>query len=75
MDWIQIVFTSFLGIVAVTIAVQGLFLALEQRRDKRLTEIEGRLAKLEERINRSEWDWSDLKRLHPELVKDFPVRA
>lgn len=29
---------------------------------------------LEERVNRTEWDWADLKRLHPELVKDFPPR-
>ena len=32
------------------------------------------MARLEERINRSEWDWNDLKRIHPELVKDFPIR-
>ena len=74
MEWIQIVFTCFLGIVAVVIAIQGLLLTLEQRRDKRLTEIEKRMAGLEERINRSEWDWNDFKRLHPELVKGFPIR-
>ena len=29
---------------------------------------------LEARLDRTEWDWADLKRLHPELVKNFPPR-
>ena len=32
------------------------------------------IADLEKRVDRSEWDWNDLKRLHPELVKGFPPR-
>ena len=29
---------------------------------------------LNKRINRTEWDWADLKRLRPDIVKDFPHR-
>ena len=32
------------------------------------------LSEMQKRIDRSEWDWNDLKRLHPDLVKDFPPR-
>ena len=57
--------------------------------DKRLKTLEGggedtlrdkgddlkhKVTELEARINRSEWDWNDFKRLHPDLVKDFPKR-
>ena len=65
MKWIQSIFTT---------VVQGLLRTLEQRFDRRFAEIEQRTAGLEQRIDRAEWDWADLKRLHPELVKDFPPR-
>lgn len=29
---------------------------------------------LEDRIDRGEWDWNDLKRLKPELFEKFPPR-
>lgn len=51
--------------------------ALSERIAKRSDEIvedRKRLDILEERISRAEWDWDDLKRLHPDLVKDFPPR-
>ena len=37
-------------------------------------DLKHKVTELEARINRSEWDWNDFKRLHPDLVKDFPKR-
>ena len=65
----QLLTTLMITLTATSVAVgaHALILLLDQWRDKRIKE-------LEKRINRTEWDWSDLKRLHPNLVKNFPVR-
>ena len=44
------------------------------KRSDEIVEDRKRLSDLEGRVSRSEWDWADLKRLHPELVEDFPPK-
>ena len=67
MGSLQPVLMVTLAATSVAVAAHALVLLLDQWRDRRLRE-------LEKRIDRTEWDWSDLKRLHPDLVKNFPVR-
>ena len=67
MGSLQPVLMITLAATSVAVAAHALILLLDQWRDRRLR-------KLEKRIDRTEWDWSDLKRLHPNLVKNFPVR-
>lgn len=67
MDSLQTVLMISLTATSVAVAVHAFILLHGQWRDKRIRE-------LEKRIDRTEWDWDDLKRLHPALVKDFPNR-